>query len=148
MKLNPEQTSQLDRFLDMVRANGMRRTRALTEVLEVLLTTDGPLSLNDLLAKKGPLRGMYSMPTLARLINRLELIGIVQKLGFRERATYLTLRLENRHHDYLICTECGTIETLEIACPVQELESKIARKHRFSKVYHELEFYGVCPVCS
>lgn len=140
--------AQLDAILKDVRAQGMRKTRALVEVLETLLAAKRPLSLKDLLAEDGPLGGAYEMPTLSRLVNRLEQAGILQKLGFRDRASYFTLRLENRHHDYLICTECGTIETLEIACPVQELEKTIARRHNFSRVYHELEFYGVCPACS
>lgn len=143
MKLNQEKQNQLDRILEEVRGKGMRRTRALNDVLEALLLAESPLSLNDLLEDNG-----YEMPTLFRLINRLEQAGIVQKLGFRDRAAYYTLRLDNRHHDYLICTECGVIETLEIACPVRELETKIAKKHRFSRVYHELEFYGVCPACT
>ena len=147
MRPTPDEQRQLDELLREVREQGMRRTRALVEVLEALLLAPCPLSLNDLLAPDGPLRGAYEMPTLSRLMNRLEQAGIVQKLGFRDRAAYFTLRLDNRHHDYLICTQCGTIETLEIACPVRDLEAKIARQHRFSRVYHELEFYGVCPTC-
>ena len=147
MKLNPDQQSQLDAILLEVRQHGQRKTRALVEVLQTLLLAPCPLSLNDLLDPCGPLEGQYEMPTLSRLLNRLEQVGIVQKLGFRDRAAYFTLRLAHRHHDYLICTECGVIETLEIACPVRELEAKIARKHKFAEVYHELEFYGVCPTC-
>lgn len=145
---DPNHQIQYDLILEDVRAQGMRKTRALTETIEALLRAGRPLSLNDLLAEDGPLRGVYEMPTLSRLMNRLEQAGIVQKLGFRDRSAYFALRLDNRHHDYLICTECGTIETLEIACPVREIESKIARKHKFSRVYHELEFYGVCPACA
>lgn len=148
MSLSTEQTKQLKDFLETIRGKGMRRTRALTEVLSVLLTAGRPISLNDLLMADGPLAGAYEMPTLSRLMNRLEQVGIVQKLGFRDRSAFYALRLENRHHDYLICTECGVIKTLEIACPVRELESMIAQKHRFTRVYHELEFYGVCLACT
>jgi len=148
MKLTPQQTQQLDDLLTAVRAAGMRKTRALVEALTALLTTDAPLSLGDLIQADGPLNGQYEMPTLSRLFNRLETHGIVQKLGFRDRAAYFTLRLPGRHHDYLICTGCGIIETLEIACPVHDLETKIARKHKYSAVYHELEFYGLCPTCT
>lgn len=139
---------QLDSLLEQVREAGLRKTRALVEVLDVLLGASSPLSLNDLLEPAGPLNGAYEMPTLSRLLNRLEQAGVVQKLGFRDRSAYFALRLASRHHDYLVCTECGVIETLEIACPVRALEAEIAKKHQFSKVYHELEFYGLCPACS
>lgn len=143
-----ERAEQLDTLLAAVRAVGMRKTRAIVEVLNALLDAKAPLNLGDLLRPDGPLNGQYEMPTLSRLLNRLETHGFVQKLGFRDRAAYFTLRLPGRHHDYLICTGCGSIETLEIACPVHELETKIARDHKYSAIYHELEFYGLCPSCS
>jgi len=143
-----EEQNILEHLLQQVSEAGMRKTRATIEVLKALVDAKGPVSLNELCAENGPLKAEYEMPTIFRLMTRLEQQGLVQKLGFRDRAAYYTLRLKNRHHDYLICTDCGNIEALEIACPVHELEIDIAKKHGFSEIYHELEFYGKCPSCA
>ena len=57
------------------------------------------------------------------------------------------MRYPDRHSDYLICTECGSIDALEIACPVEQLEKEISEKSGFKRLYHELEFFGICPAC-
>jgi Fur family ferric uptake transcriptional regulator len=58
------------------------------------------------------------------------------------------MNFPGKHSDYLICTQCGTIESLDIACPVEALESQISQQSGFKKLYHELEFFGVCPACA
>jgi Fur family ferric uptake transcriptional regulator len=34
-----------------------------------------------------------------------------------------------------------------MACPVEKLEREVGRRTGFREVYHELQFYGVCPQC-
>jgi Fe2+ or Zn2+ uptake regulation protein len=85
--------------------------------------------------------------TIFRLLVRLEKHGILRRLGLHDRSAYYTLIEPGEHSDYLICTQCGAIETLDIACPVEALEAKISQESGFKKLYHELEFFGVCPKC-
>ncbi|MBL9131436.1 MAG: transcriptional repressor, partial [Verrucomicrobiaceae bacterium] len=33
-------------------------------------------------------------------------------------------------------------------CPVEALERDIEKTSGFKKLYHELEFYGLCPKCA
>ena len=85
--------------------------------------------------------------TVFRLLQRLVGHGIVRRLGLHERAAYFTLLLPGRHCDYLICTGCGSIEAITAPCPVHELEEEIRHKTGFRNLYHELEFFGLCPRC-
>jgi Fur family transcriptional regulator, ferric uptake regulator len=78
---------------------------------------------------------------------KLQERGIIRRLGLHDRAAYFTILLPGLHNDYLICTHCGTIQRLEISCPVVALEEKIATESGFSGLYHELEFFGICPKC-
>ena len=48
----------------------------------------------------------------------------------------------------ILLGDCGRIERLDVACPVQTLEKTIARSSGFKGIYHELEFYGQCPECA
>ncbi len=63
-------------------------------------------------------------------------------------SAYFALLIPGEHHDYLVCTECGSIKSIDMSCPVKKLEKDIMKSSGFTRVYHELEFYGVCPKCA
>lgn len=129
------------------REAGLRRTWALEELLKQLIQTEKPMTLADL-ADAAPLKDRCDRATVFRLLVRLEKQGILRRLGLHDRSAYYTLNVPGKHSDYLICTECGVIEKLDIACPVEALEAKISKQSGFKKLYHELEFFGVCPLCA
>ncbi len=125
---------------------GLRRTKALEELIATLLESDRPMTLAEL-AGSDRLVSQCDKATVFRLLQRLADKGLVRRLGLHERAAYFTLLVPGRHQDYLICTECGSIAPVQAPCPVHELEEEIRRKTGFKNLYHELEFFGVCPKC-
>ncbi|WP_240772739.1 Fur family transcriptional regulator [Phragmitibacter flavus] len=125
---------------------GLRRTWALEELLKRLIANSKPQTLADL-AEAPELKDRCDKATIFRLLVRLEKHGILRRLGLHDRSAYYTLIEPGEHSDYLICTQCGVIETLDIACPVEALEARISKESGFKKLYHELEFFGVCPKC-
>ena len=129
------------------REAGLRRTKALEELLTTLLESARPMTLAELVAS-ARLADQCDKATVFRLLQRLVEHGIVRRLGLHERAAYFTLLLPGRHSDYLICTACGSIEAITAPCPVHELEEEIRNKTGFRNLYHELEFFGLCPHCA
>ena len=136
----------LTQTITRCREAGLRRTWALEELLKQLIQTHRPLTLADIADAK-ELKNRCDKATVFRLLVRLEKHGILRRLGLHDRSAYYTMNLPGEHSDYLICTECGTIEKLDIACPVEKLEEQISQESGFKKLYHELEFFGVCPKC-
>ena len=136
----------LTQTITRCREAGLRRTWALEELLKQLIQADRPLTLAAI-AEAKELKNRCDKATVFRLLVRLEKNGILRRLGLHDRSAYYTMNLPGEHSDYLICTECGTIEKLDIACPVEELEVQISKESGFRKLYHELEFFGVCPKC-
>ena len=132
--------------IDRCRAAGLRRTRALEQLLETLVEQDRPMTLADL-ASSSRLRRQCDKATVFRLLQRLTNKGIVRRLGLHERAAYFTLLVPGCHRDYLICTACGRITTVDAPCPVHELEAEIRLNTGYQGLYHELEFFGLCPEC-
>lgn len=126
---------------------GLRRTKALEELLETLLAAPRPMTLTELAASPR-LATQCDKATVFRLLQRLTQHGIVRRLGLHERAAYFTLLLPDRHNDYLICTGCGSIRPIDAPCPVHELEEQIRRQTGYRSLYHELEFFGLCPACA
>ena len=82
-----------------------------------------------------------------RVLVRLEEIGLVRRMGSPDRSYYFMLTLPGEHTDYLICTGCGKIENLDIKCPVEKIEKRIVTRRGYRSLYHELDFFGVCPAC-
>lgn len=142
----PQAVSVQD-MIDRCREVGLRRTKALEELLSTLLESARPMTLSEL-ATSERLTTQCDKATVFRLLQRLTEKGFVRRLGLHERAAYFTLLIPGRHQDYLICTECGSIEPVKAPCPVHELEEEIRVKTGFRNLYHELEFFGTCPKCA
>ena len=139
--------SSLNSIIALCRTEGLRRTKALEELLITLLESDRPMTLAEL-AESPRLSNQCDKATVFRLLKRLEDKGILRRLGLHERAAYFALLLPDQHRDYLICTECGSIEPINAPCPVHELEKEIKFTTGYKNLYHELEFFGICPRCS
>lgn len=140
----PHTTASL---INQCRESGLRRTKALELLIDTLLESPRPMTLAELSEHKN-LNDQCDRATVFRLLQRLTDKGVVRRLGLHERAAYFTLLLEGRHQDFLICSECGKIEPIKAPCPVHALEREIAESTGFTGLYHELEFFGICPTCS
>lgn len=132
--------------MDRAKERGLRMTVALEDVLRLLIEAPKPLTLADI-ASSPKLASKADRATVYRLLTKLEKLGIIRRLGLHDRAAYYTMIFPGEHNDYLICTECGSIERLDIDCPVEALECQIARQSKFTQLYHELIFFGRCPQC-
>ncbi|MBC8126460.1 MAG: transcriptional repressor [Gloeobacteraceae cyanobacterium ES-bin-144] len=133
-------------IIQRLRKMGLRRTKALEELIITLLESVRPMTLAELSGSKR-LAEQCDKATVFRLLQRLAEHGVVRRLGLHERAAYFTLLFPGKHSDYLICTSCGSIEAIKAPCPVHQLEDEIREKTGFRNLYHELEFFGVCPKC-
>jgi Fe2+ or Zn2+ uptake regulation protein len=138
---------ELDAIIARCRSEGLRRTTALEKLLTALLESDRPMTLAEL-CESPHLVKQCDKATVFRLLQRLADKGILRRLGLHERAAYFTLLLPGQHRDYLICTDCGSIEAIKAPCPVHELEKEIQFTTGYRNLYHELEFFGTCPACA
>lgn len=133
-------------LLKVCREQGLRRTRALELLLEEMLERNGPLTLADL-AGSERLKVQCDQATVYRLLTRLERVGILRRLGLHQRSAYYVLLLPGQHRDYLVCTECGQIESVSVPCILEEMERQVMHNSGYDALYHELEFFGICPSC-
>jgi Fe2+ or Zn2+ uptake regulation protein len=140
-------SSDLTSLITRCRAEGLRRTKALEELLATLLEADRPMTVTEL-TDSPRLSNQCDKATVFRLLQRLADKAILRRLGLHERAAYFALLIPGQHRDYLICTECGLIEPVKAPCPVHELEKEIQFTTGYKNLYHELEFFGTCPKCA
>jgi len=140
-----ESPQSLENLLEECSRSGLRRTSALRACLRVLAEAGQPMTLQEIGASPR-FDASCDPATLYRLVCRLEERRIVRRIGFHSRAAHYCLR-EGSHQDYLICRACGSVEVLDIACPVEHLEEQIASDSGYADLEHELEFYGRCGAC-
>jgi Fe2+ or Zn2+ uptake regulation protein len=127
-----------------VRSLGMRRTQLLENVLRDLAGRERPVTIGQIEESIGK---VCDTATLYRMVERLVEAGVLRRIGLHERARYYELVLPGRHHDYLICTECGAIGDIDLACPVDAIERELAGRTGYSGLQHDLVFFGRCPEC-
>lgn len=139
-------TALIESAVERCKQAGLRRTRALLDVLHILIEAGTPLTLADV-AESPKLQSAADRATVYRLLMKLEERGVLRRLGLHDRAAYYTMVFPGQHNDYLICNRCGKIERLDLSCPVTALEEDISRTSGFTGLYHELEFFGQCPQC-
>lgn len=135
-----------DACAERLRTRGLRRTRALDLLIREMAARDKPVTIGEL-TRTPSLREQCDPATVYRLLMKLEEHGMVRRMGLRERAMYFILIRPGHHRDYLVCTGCGSIEEVDRNCPVRSLERKLEKASGFRHIYHELEFFGVCPAC-
>ena len=147
MMSNQEIQNHTAECIQRLRQRGARRTRALELVIAELARRRAPVTLAEL-ASTPAIREQCDPATVYRLVMKLEEHGMVRRLGLHERSTFFLLVVPGQHHDYLVCTECGKMEEIDMACPVHALEAQLEKSSGFRHIYHELEFFGICPACS
>jgi len=94
------------------------------------------------------------LTTVYRTLDLLVQTGLINKFTFgggQNRYEFKSGK-KKEHHHHLICTKCGRIidyndfidEELEL---VKKTEQALARKHNFTVLDHNIEFYGRCEKC-
>jgi Fur family ferric uptake transcriptional regulator len=134
-------------LIDLCRAKGLRKTALMVSLLRLFLKCQKPISVQAIQAdpKVGEI---CDTATVYRLLARLEEHGVVRRIGSHQRSMHYVLSVGNTHREYLICTECGLVESITHPCPVDSLEQNIAIETGFTGLYHELQFFGICPKCA
>ena len=105
------------------------------------------MTLNDL-CKSEYLASQCNKTTVFRILKRLVYKEIVRHLGVSGRPAHFYLVDSKSSTGYLICTGCGTIETVPTPDQVQELREHVLKTSGYTRLYQEFEIYGVCPHCS
>ena len=87
-----------------------------------------------------------SRATVYRTLPLLEDIGLIRKVDFTDKHAPYERVDADRHHEHLICLECGKIidfyqESLE------NILDKVAQECGFNHIEHKLEITGYCKKC-
>lgn len=82
------------------------------------------------------------LATVYRVLTQFEQAGLLVRHHFETGKSVFELN-EGRHHDHLVCLQCGRVE--EFYDPeIEKRQNKIARERGFAIAEHELYLYADC----
>ncbi|HEX6236684.1 MAG TPA: transcriptional repressor [Acidimicrobiales bacterium] len=131
-----------------LRALDRRYTRGRRTLVEVLATTDAPLSIPQLLDRESSLAQSSTYRNLAVL----EGAGIVHRIVTADEfARYELAEHLTEHHHHLVCSGCGEVEDFTVPEGLEsEIDAalrRIASRRGFAVDHHRLDLVGACARC-
>lgn len=144
----PLEKLSLEDLVGALKRGGIRMTANRRHILRVLLAADAPLSLEEIQVGAGHLGSRPDFATVFRLMLVLEKLKLAHKVNLGRSTSHYELLDPQKHHDHLVCVDCGKVTLIEDGCPVEKLERKLAKDYGYSGIKHSLEFFGHCSECT
>ena len=85
------------------------------------------------------------LATVYRVLTQFEAAGLVSRHNFEGGYSVFELSKE-KHHDHLVCTECGLVEEFYDTI-IEKRQQLISEQANFKMTDHALNIYGVCLTC-
>lgn len=138
--LKPEQAA------DLLRDNGISRTKTKVAMLEILALSHSPMSVADVHVELGT--DSCDVSTVFRTMTQFKEKGLVRELNIGEDFyRYEFIHPEHDHHHHHVrCRVCGDIQALK-ECDLSIFEKDL-KKLGFTELQHNLEFVGTCKRCA
>ena len=131
-----------------LRGDGLRYTGSRRKVVDVLASTDRPLTLPEILDRADGLAQSSAYRNLTELISA----GVVHRIVSGDEYSHFELAEDlTSHHHHLVCTRCGRVTDFTVD---DELEAALdaaldaaARRQGFEPEHHRLDVGGTCADC-
>lgn len=87
------------------------------------------------------------LATVYRVLTQFEQAGLLKRSNFESGKSVFELD-EGKHHDHLVCLQCGRVEEFFDA-EIEKRQQKVASDQGFELQEHSLSLYGNCrrPQC-
>lgn len=139
--------NKAEEIIEILRSRKLRLTKTRKAFTELFSRSPIPLSVPDILRELQKLRVAVNKTTVYRELERMQNLGIVESVQFRDRKRYYELASRDHHH-HLVCVRCERIEDVDVDESGLLLEErKVIREKDFAIVRHSLEFFGFCRQC-
>ena len=123
--------------------SGLKATLPRIKVLEVFQkTTQRHMSAEDVYKSLLGDGGDVGLATVYRVLMQFEQAGILTRTHFETGKAVFELN-EGKHHDHLVCLDCGRVEEFFDA-EIEKRQHSVAASRGFELQDHALALYAVC----
>ena len=132
--------------LDEIKAKGVKLTKHKIAIWQ-LFNQYKHLDANQIYELLNQQNINISIATIYRILINFEKYNIIERHYFNNELSTYELKINNNHHDHLICVKChGVIEFY--SHEIEQLQDKIANDNNFRIINHSLNLYGFCKSCN
>ncbi|MEI7886703.1 MAG: Fur family transcriptional regulator [Actinomycetes bacterium] len=132
-----------------LRSQNLRYTSSRRAVVQILASSDRPLTIPEILDQDSDLAQSSAYRNLTELIQA----GIVHRLIAGDEYSHFELAEDlTSHHHHLVCTQCGRVADITLSDKVEKsmtaaLENA-AGSVGFTAEHHRLDVLGRCANCA
>lgn len=133
-------------FSQYLKGKDLKLTAQRELILDAFLGHGGHISAEELFQKARAKQPHVGFATVYRTLKHMSQCGLARELDFGDGRIKYEPEFNRRHHDHMICTQCGTY--IEFLNPqIEELQEQVSRKHGFKITSHRMQLYGLCQKC-
>jgi Fur family ferric uptake transcriptional regulator len=139
--------AEMEAYRKALAARGLSTTRQRTQLGELVLSTHGHFTVDDLvdLARKKGIR--VGRVTVYRTLALMVEAGLVEERPFdRERMRYEHV-VGHGHHDHMVCVQCGKVLEWESEA-IEKEQKRAAAREGFQILHHTHTLFGRCRGCA
>ncbi|MDD5560150.1 Fur family transcriptional regulator [Candidatus Methylomirabilis sp.] len=137
---------KLLQFKQYLNRAGLKATRQRELIARAFFGTTTHVSAEGLYRRVGGRHPRIGLVTVYRTLKLLKDAGLAHERQFGDGRALFEHASSERHHDHIICTECGKITEFANS-EIEALQEQVVRRLGFSIQYHKLELYGLCRDC-
>jgi len=131
---------------EYISRNNLKITRQRRSVLKAFLDCENHVSAEELYNTVTETQSKIGLATVYRTLALLIRSGLASEMDFGDGQKRYEHRYKHKHHDHMICTECGKI--IEFTNPIiEKLQDEIAAQNGFTITSHKLDLFGNCSDC-
>jgi len=135
-------------FEHFLRGRSLKLTAQRRRIFERVFATHDHFSAETLYGwLKGEAGPTVSRATVYRTLGLLVEGGFLESLDTGKGELLYEHVLGHRHHDHLVCIDCGRIEEFSDE-RIEALQQEAARGKGFQLLYHNLRLFGTCAPCT
>jgi Fur family transcriptional regulator, ferric uptake regulator len=128
---------------DELKSSGLKATLPRIKVLEIFQKTEQRhMSAEDVFKMLLAEGADVGLATVYRVLMQFEQAGILTRTHFETGKAVFELN-EGKHHDHLVCVDCGRVEEFFDA-EIEKRQRSIAQTRGFELHDHALALYAVC----
>lgn len=129
--------------IDELKSTGLKATGPRLKILEVFQRGEQRhMTAEDVFRVLLTERSDVGLATVYRVLTQFEQAGILARSHFESGKAVYELD-EGKHHDHLICLDCGKVEEFYDA-EIEKRQAAVAKAKGFSIADHALSLYATC----
>lgn len=138
--------NKIKKFKKFIQDSELLFSRERNEIATTVFALNQHFSADDLYLKMKQEGSNVSRATVYRTLELLEKSELLSKLQLKAGQHLYENCDSMKHHDHLICIECGKIIEFS-STEIEKIQNQICKNHNFEMQSHMLRICGLCEDC-